>query len=395
MPEIVRREGKRRGGPLLVALLLGLLLVGGTVLLLLPPGTLKRLVRVAWPSSSSEIITAETRELAGQPAADEPAVEGSAEAAAPAAAEAAASETPVADKEPATPSGQAKIDEPLAMAPEPEPAEAAEPAEAQVVASPDTAATAEAAPVAEDPPITVARALPLDPSRPAAEPEADPDSLLRAPETALRKFLAAPNWKERLKHAQVPEKVRADMAEYYKTHPDGAHTPTSVTYMTSSPAPGRKYMMYLFHVTFPDLPQGFPIAVEETASGWKVDWRSFVEFKDEHLKKFLSGYQPEPASFQIKLQRTHYFDKDVPDLDQKYCFRISAPIYGHDGYAFVDRTDATVVPKLQDKLGWDAAHHVIATLQWVRTPGGHQFVALRDILSDSWRAEHDPRLGRR
>jgi hypothetical protein len=217
--------------------------------------------------------------------------------------------------------------------------------------------------------------------------------MLARPLEALKKFLAAPNWKERAKFIQLPEKVRPDMEEYYRSHPDGPQEPTSITFMTSARVPDGKYSVYLFHVTFPDLPQGFPAAVEETAAGWRVDWRSFVEFRDGHLKKFLSEYQELPASFQIKLQRTHYFDKDVPNLDARYCFRVSAPIYGHDGYVFVDKSDSIVGPKIADKLGWAEVHHVIAKLKWVKTPTGHQFIELRDIVANSWRAERDPRLG--
>jgi hypothetical protein len=245
------------------------------------------------------------------------------------------------------------------------------------------------------PPAEESRALPIDPSRPnAAAPENSHDSLLSPPQEALKHFLAAPTWKQRLEFSQLPEKVSSDMQEYYLSYPDGPQSPTSITFMTSARTPDGKNSLYLFHVTFPDLPQGFPIAVEETSTGWRVDWRSFVEFRDSQLKKFLAQYQERPATFQVKLQRTHYFDQDVPKLDDKYCFRISAPIYGHDGYAFVDKSDSIVGPKIVDKLNWDGSYHVIAKLKWVTSPSGHQYIELRDIVAESWRADQDPRLGK-
>lgn len=232
--------------------------------------------------------------------------------------------------------------------------------------------------------------------REATARPASPGSELAEPMKALEDFLRAPTWKERLAFCLNPEQIRREMADYYATSSDGPQSYTSALFVASSPLPGPKpYTVGVFHVTFPDLPQGFPIPVEQTDNGWKIDWRAFVEFRDSRLKEFFTKYQDPPAVFRVQLQRTHYYDKDVPNLDEKYCFRVTAPIHGHDGYVFVDKRDSIAVPKLEGKLDWDLVHHVMVKLKWVKGTGGHPYVELRDIAANSWRDGPPPRLGQK
>ena len=44
----------------------------------------------------------------------------------------------------------------------------------------------------------------------------------------------------------------------------------------------------IFQITTPQHQDGFPVSVEETAGGPKVDWGSFVEFHDNALGKFIN-----------------------------------------------------------------------------------------------------------
>ena len=138
-------------------------------------------------------------------------------------------------------------------------------------------------------------------------------------------------------------------------------------------------------MTFADLPQGFPVSVRQSEEGWKVDWQAFVEFREGRLKKFLAQYQEAPAIFRVRLQRARYQDTAVPNLDQKYVFRVAAPIDGHEGYVFVDKEDSIVGPKVAEMLGWEDTHLVMAKLKWVRATSGRPYVELRDIVSQSWR----------
>jgi hypothetical protein len=202
---------------------------------------------------------------------------------------------------------------------------------------------------------------------------------------ALTLFLQARNWKDRMALSDGGAALQSEMEAHYRKAKDGPNPPTSVEHVASAPLPDGLRTVQVFHVTFPDLPQGFPVPVLQTEDGWKIDWQAFTEFREGRLKKFLAQYQDAPAVFRVRLQRAHYQDRAVPDLDKKYIFRIAAPIDGHEGYVFVDKEDSIVGPKIADKLEWDAIHHVMAKLKWVRGGNGRSYVELRDIVSDSWR----------
>jgi hypothetical protein len=202
---------------------------------------------------------------------------------------------------------------------------------------------------------------------------------------ALTLFLQARNWKDRMALSDGGSALQSEMEAHYRKIKDGPNAPTSVEHVASAPLPDGLRTVQVFHVTFPDLPQGFPVPVLQTEDGWRIDWQAFTEFREGRLKKFLAQYQEAPAVFRLRLQRAHYQDRAVPNLDKKYIFRIAAPIDGHEGYVFVDKEDSIVGPKIADKLEWDAIHHVMAKLKWVRGGNGRSYVELRDIVSDSWR----------
>ena len=99
-----------------------------------------------------------------------------------------------------------------------------------------------------DPPVRPAEAPTLLPDirRPAEPPESQANASPAvenstpehaAPLKALDNFLGAANWKERLAYCLNPERVRAEMAEYYSSAKDGPQPYTSALFMASSPCP--------------------------------------------------------------------------------------------------------------------------------------------------------------
>jgi len=203
---------------------------------------------------------------------------------------------------------------------------------------------------------------------------------------ALTLFLEARTWNDRLLFSEGSESLEAEMEAYYRTTRDGPHSPTSVDYLASAPLADGDGAVHVFHVTFADLPQGFPVPVRQTADGWKIDWPAFVEFREGKLKNFLSDYHEAPAVFRVRMQRAQYLDRSVPNADKKYAFRVAAPIDGHEGHVFVDQQDSIVGPKLESMLDWNAPPSlVMVKLKWVRGNNGRGYVELRDIVSDSWR----------
>ena len=214
------------------------------------------------------------------------------------------------------------------------------------------------------------------------------NSLLKAPREALASFLGAPNWQERAKYVQSTDRVTPLMEKYYQDKADGPIHATTVTFQNSERVPGNDSMLFLFHITTDKVPEGFPVSVEETKNGMRVDWEPFVEFNDKLLFGFLNNYQEEPAQFHVIMRRAHYFGPGVPDLEGKYAFRIEPPIPGYQGYAFVERDDPIVQSKLSYQLEWHAISYPIVELQWKRNKDTRQqFVTIKDIVQNSWRSE--------
>lgn len=277
---------------------------------------------------------------------------------------------------------------PAVAEPTPEAATPTPPAPAAIGTAPELAAAAASSLATDsDPPETDAPSLLPDISEgaPPATPainEAQAGAL-----EALTLFLQARTWKDRLVLSHGGDSLDAEMEAYYRKAKDDANPPTSVEHIASAPLPDGVRTVQVFHVTFPDLPQGFPVPVRQTDEGWKIDWQAFVEFREGRLKKFLAQYQDAPGIFRVRLQRAHYQDRAVPKLDDKYIFRIAAPIDGHEGYVFVEKDDSILGPKLENKLEWDTLHHVMVKLKWVRGTTGRSYVELRDIVSNSWREE--------
>ena len=204
---------------------------------------------------------------------------------------------------------------------------------------------------------------------------------------ALTLFLHARTWQERMALSHGGDQLLNEMQAYYATHKDGPHPPASVEFIASAPLPEGSRTVQIFHVTFDDLPQGFPVPVQETAEGWKIDWETFVEFREGRLKKFLAQYQEAPAVFRVRLQTVAPQENGALELENSYHFRIAAPIDGHEGHAYARRDDSIVGPKLANKLEPNTTHYVMAKLKWVKNTNGRAYVELRDITSESWRNE--------
>ena len=201
---------------------------------------------------------------------------------------------------------------------------------------------------------------------------------------ALDAFFAASSADERKRYVQAPQAVSAQMDKYYEKHPIELQI-SSVEYKLSSKAPGSDKDFHIFQVTTDAQPQGFPVSVEETDSGYKVDWVAFVQFHDNMLGKFIKIPQLDPKTFHAIVERRHYFRTDVPDLGSKICFGIQPPIPGFEGYAFVDK-DSELGKIADQKFQWDHMYFPVVKLQWKQEQDGSQHIELIEIVKDNWRA---------
>jgi hypothetical protein len=273
-------------------------------------------------------------------------------------------------------------------------AEAVAPAVSPVVA-PAPPAEIEVAPKAlpSQPPVAKvipeeappSKSTPPDPSN-LASPELEEPSLLTEPRASLKAFLTAANWKERAKFTQHAQELQREMKEYYTDHADGPIKADSIDYLTSQPTPDGKSRFHLFQVECGE-GYGFPVSVESMDGSFKVDWRSFVEFKDLQLPKYFEKYSSEPATFHAVLHRSHYFGSDVPDQDDKICFAVEPPVTGYANFVWVDKSSTDIINKLGERAEFGFISYPVISLRWVKEKNGAAYVKLFQIVADNWRTD--------
>ena len=220
---------------------------------------------------------------------------------------------------------------------------------------------------------------------PETKPTAPPASRgAEAARETLDAFLAAGSVQARAEHVQSRNAVRPEMEAYYEKHPLQTEI-GSIAFKLSGQVPDSDRQFHVFQVTTSDQPEGFPVSVEETSDGPKVNWVAFTQFHDNALGKFVKIYQHQPATFHAIVERAHYFRTDVPDVGSKVCLRVRPPIPGYEGYAFID-SESPLAKVASKKFEWDHMYFPVVELKWVKTPEGQQYIEMSRIVQDNWRA---------
>ena len=153
------------------------------------------------------------------------------------------------------------------------------------------------------------------------------------------------------------------------------------------PSSGAK--AFIFNVIHPDHPRGFPVSAEHTPEGYRIDWQSYIQWRHEWLRRFVEKKSAEPQMLFVVLRRAHYFNDDVPRLDEKLCFKISSAVPGDEGtFAFVDHPSA-LARSLTSTYEWRKLYFPVVEVQWIREPNGAPYVRLNRIVRPTWRRMGD------
>jgi len=256
------------------------------------------------------------------------------------------------------------------------PATKADPVEAPLPAP-------EPGPVKPSPP-PIKTTPPVDQS--ATPPPVEETALkaIPAPEAALKAFLAAPDWKSRALHVLHPAETTAKMETYHATTPDG---PTAFTSLRADASHGdgeKSARLLSYLIVTESHPDGLPVALVETPEGWKVDWETFVEFRDDHFGRFAAGQGGEAGAFHVLVRNTHYFGEPFPGSDQLTAFRLDPPLPDRNHYAFVP-TGSDLHKTLAGVTEWGRPFAPV--LQLVRKPHGDRkfHLEIESILAPNWR----------
>ena len=201
---------------------------------------------------------------------------------------------------------------------------------------------------------------------------------------ALRKFLDAPAWDQRAALSLKGEALRGAMEKHAASFGDGPIQVGSITFVERYPSKNGVPPYCMFELGDGSLSHPVMVLVEETPkSGCKVDWEAFVDFKDNLLFRFLNDHALPAQKFRVMLQRHHYFEDDVPDVDNKDAFKAIQPNADFMANVFLPKGSATA-RQLSSKLTWGEDIPVIAELVW-RTDGKLHWVEIASIVSYGWR----------
>ncbi len=200
----------------------------------------------------------------------------------------------------------------------------------------------------------------------------------------LISFLNARNWKERMKFIQLPDQMEPKLKLYYGSNPDGPIDVDEIQYLRHDESPQVGKGLHAVFVLFSrNWEYGFPVMVEVTPDGARVDWLTFIEFKDDMLNKFMSNYMEERVQFHVGIHRTHYFDDNIPGLDQKEQFSVTSPMANVRGFVFVPK-GTPFARSLASTISWDKeASWVVVELQW-RKEGSAKWVEMTALPQLNW-----------
>lgn len=201
---------------------------------------------------------------------------------------------------------------------------------------------------------------------------------------ALQKFLAASSLEERLKYTLAVDSMKPLMEEYYSKEPSRPIPVDAIGLVRLDPKPqlgGGAHAV--FGVESKSWKFAIPVMLEERDGSFKVDWLSFVEFKDRRLENYLTNFQEGQALFHVSMTRTHYFEENVPNSSHKEAFRINpAPPNPFSATVFVDK-DSALSRDLRDKIPWGAQVFAIVGLEWMKL-GDRAWVQMSSAPQLNW-----------
>lgn len=201
---------------------------------------------------------------------------------------------------------------------------------------------------------------------------------------ALQKFFDAANMEERLALTLAPDAMKPIMERYYSVNKDGPIRVDAIGLVRYDPKPqlgGGAHAVFGVESKTWEFP--VPVMLEQSGGKFKVDWLSFIEFKDRLLEKYLHTYQEGPARFHVGITRTHYFEDKVPNASSRWAFRISpAPPNPFLATIFVDK-ESVLGRELQTSIPWGAQVWAIFELEW-RKLGTQAWVELSAVPQLNW-----------
>ncbi len=259
-----------------------------------------------------------------------------------------------------------------------------------------------AAPIVPEPPATAApetaAEMPDEGEIPAALPDWTQPKLdiqgipattaYPAPEAALRLFLAAPDWKTRLRYSQSPARVGPKMRAYYanpENRADGQIGVLSIELKVPGTTDRETNSAFIFEVRTVDGPGAFPVSVVAGHGGeFRVDWEPFVQCQDALLERFAASPKSGAGEFYVLLKRQKWDAEALPSEDPLHSFIALPPHLGERNIRVHVPASSDLGRSLEDAMGWESGYFRVIELTWDKTSTGHDYLRINRIVSENW-----------
>lgn len=236
-----------------------------------------------------------------------------------------------------------------------------------------------------EPPIPVSIPVPQPDPPPAEVPKPAPPSMKAsaAAEASLRAFLDAPDWASRSAHVLSPAKTRTAMEAYSHEVPDGPTEFKSISVKQSQLDENTGTTLFIFLVVTEKFPDGIPVAVKETASGWLVDWLTFVEFRDGLFQSFVDGPADKAGFFHLIVRLPEAQSGDSNGNGNFTSYFIQSPMADKAQLAFVrKRLPAAAALQLQTENG--KSYAPVLEVVKRKTPDQRDYFEILSVKADDW-----------
>ena len=204
---------------------------------------------------------------------------------------------------------------------------------------------------------------------------------------AVKSFLAATTIEGVSANILNSAKLAPKLSAYYGKKAIAPTEFDNIVLDSGARVPETNSRAFLFRVRSPDRTQGFPVCVEETPEGYKIEWEAFIQCRDRVAANFWKDPTSPATSLFVIVKRSHYFEEDLLNLDDYECFRINSPNPDEEEFYAFSRKDSAFVKKNRMLLNWDANYFVVAQFTHVKNSKGVSHVEIVDIDRFNWRGQ--------
>ncbi|MGC4016191.1 MAG: hypothetical protein QM755_16965 [Luteolibacter sp.] len=213
-------------------------------------------------------------------------------------------------------------------------------------------------------------------------PASPKEPTLTAPRTILEAFLAAPDRTKRAEYILYPDRIQPRMEAYYSAHPDKATPWTKIEVEHCEVVDSTGFLLSVFRIHTAAFPKGYPVAVAETATGWRVDWASFVEYQDDLFQQFVTASGDGKGTYHLIVRQSPEAPK-APNRIEYEVIPFTAPA-GAVQKTFVLK-DTTAAAQLSEVTEGGNVATLVLQLARRTNPDGTKSFEILSVPATNWR----------